>query len=440
MGSGLLLKSKRLILLGGLSALFLFIYTFSPISFKPYGRDSLIQSRVRSGCTPDDWANGQWVPRKLPTDKTAMTHPEDVLDFTGFESCASSREFFIHLAANDPNQWDRFPNVTSWQWQPADSCNIRALHPEELVRDMVEKGGWLLVGDSVTEQQFFSLSCVLYPHVRAIPDYEHAHFDRAYPQNLLLNPDSPLVTKLKLPPGFNLSSTPLVTYRRVDLMLSKDELLTLHSELYHPPHTFSLFSQQSVWTMSPHQYMDIFQSPLPEGNYGTLVINTAGHWVIDLFHGFRNHTKSIDEGSGIDQLLPFFREAMTRWADVVQSRLKSDIGTVGGRSRQVVVRAYNPGHPDCHSVRHPWKEWKPYTRTFWNWPWIGEFNDIFQDVLSSSSYPDIHFLAIDKPGRLRPDAHVTGDCLHIMAGAGIIEGWTQYIWHYITREIPGIMR
>lgn len=85
-----------------------------------------------------------------------------------------------------------------------------------------------------------------------------------------------------------------------------------------------------------------------------------------------------------------------------------------------------------------------------------------QDVLNSTRYPDIHFLPIDRPALLRPDAvsavdtlllstsarliaflcvcdgqHSAGDCLHIMTGAGVLEGWTHYIWHYITRELPG---
>ncbi|KAI0744301.1 hypothetical protein C8Q80DRAFT_890032 [Daedaleopsis nitida] len=28
-------------------------------------------------------------------------------------------------------------------------------------------------------------------------------------------------------------------------------------------------------------------------------------------------------------------------------------------------------------------------------------------------------------------------CLHIMTGAGVLEGWTHYIWHYVTVELPG---
>ncbi len=59
-----------------------------------------------------------------------------------------------------------------------------------------------------------------------------------------------------------------------------------------------------------------------------------------------------------------------------------------------------------------------------------------QTVVKSDRYPDIHFLPIDRPALLRPDAHATGDCLHIMSGAGVLEGWTHYIWHYVTRDLP----
>ncbi|PIL29704.1 hypothetical protein GSI_08142 [Ganoderma sinense ZZ0214-1] len=58
---------------------------------------------------------------------------------------------------------------------------------------------------------------------------------------------------------------------------------------------------------------------------------------------------------------------------------------------------------------------------------IGEYNDAFKAVLKSRKYPDIRFLLIDRPTLLRPDAHATGDCLHIMSGAGVLKAWSHYI-------------
>ncbi|KAK7677510.1 hypothetical protein QCA50_019516 [Cerrena zonata] len=437
------LQGKRLLFLGLLTITFFVLYTLFPSSSFASWTPSLeiAGSRVRSGCTPQEWSDGRWVPRTPPTNKTSMTRPEDALEFVGFESCASSREFFWHLAADEEPKWDRYPGVASWKWQPSESCDARAFNAESLVKDMAEQGGWLLIGDSVTELQFFSISCLLYPHVRATPNYtENPYFDRAWPQNLYLAPESPLIETLKLPPGFNITSTPLVTFRRVDLLLSKEELVDLYNELHHPSPDFALFSDERFWSLSPKDYLEIFQKPLPEGNYGTLVISTAGHWTTTLFRGFRDESKGEDAGFGIDNMFPFFEAAMKKWADTIQDGLTSDRGTAGGRSRQVVVRAYLPGHEDCHNHRQPWTEWHPFQWKWYNWAWIGDFNKVFQDVLSSPSYPDIHYLAIDRPGLLRPDGHVAGDCLHIMTGAGVIEGWTHYIWHFVTRELPGRIR
>ena len=63
-----------------------------------------------------------------------------------------------------------------------------------------------------------------------------------------------------------------------------------------------------------------------------------------------------------------------------------------------------------------------------------------QAVVESRKYPDIHFLPIDRPVLLRRDAHSASAYLHIMSGAGVLEGWTHYIWHYVTRELPGRIR
>jgi hypothetical protein len=76
-----------------------------------------------------------------------MTEQEDALAFSGFSGCASSREFYWHLAADKEDQWDRFPRAQSWKWIPGRRCTgLRSLDAGELVKDLVEDGGWYLVG------------------------------------------------------------------------------------------------------------------------------------------------------------------------------------------------------------------------------------------------------------------------------------------------------
>ncbi|KDR67812.1 hypothetical protein GALMADRAFT_79374 [Galerina marginata CBS 339.88] len=419
------------------------IYTLTPsydaLRFSSL-QDHWRPHRTEDTCTPQAYANGSWAyqPR---TNATKMTSPEDALAFSGFEKCASSREYFWHLAADKGAQYDRFPGAQSWQWMPGAGCELmKPLNPEALVKLLVEDGGWYLVGDSVTENHFFSLSCILYPHVIATPDYTtNSHFDRAWPQNLYLSPSSPMIQSLSLPDGFDISTTALVTFRRIDILLSKQELIDIHSSIQAPGQTLndsSLFSDESVWTLPVDEYIAEFLAPLPKANHATMVVSTGGHWTVTLF--------SKVSPPGIQSVLALFNAAMQRWSQRVQnSLLEANRDLTSWRwgrptrlaRKRAVVRAYLPGHESCHTFREPWAEVQPFVWNWYNWGNIWEFNDIFERILAPKrTYPDIDFLPIDRPARLRPDAHTTGDCLHIMAGAGVLEGWTHYIWHFLSRD------
>ncbi|THU90887.1 hypothetical protein K435DRAFT_675186, partial [Dendrothele bispora CBS 962.96] len=363
------------------------------------------------------FADGSWV-YKPKTNKTQMTSPDDALEFAGLESCASSREFYWHLASDREEQWDCFPKVSSWEWEPqAGTCSIAPFNPESFVRTLVNDGGWLLVGDSITEGHFFSLSCSLYPHVIATPNYTpNSYFDRAWSQNIYLNPASPIIQTLSLPAGFNISSTPLVTFRRVDLLWTQEELEKMHKEIYpemydstppidsdSEPKESKLFSDEAAWSLSPNEYIDdIFTKPLPEANYGTLVIATAGHWTTTLFSGYRDELAGEKDGYGIHGVIDFFSKGMERWAELVQKKL-DEAETERPLVRQVVVRAYLPGHESCHDHREPWEEVQPFVWNWYNWGYIDRFNEVFQ-VTSCRNRNTQNYLPIERPARLRPDA------------------------------------
>ncbi|KAF7790710.1 hypothetical protein EIP86_001666 [Pleurotus ostreatoroseus] len=440
----------RLIILGGVVTFLLTVWTLHPSS--PTLGSSLALSNVLSSprksspCSPSLWSAGQWKRMEQPRSSSTVQSVADVLALEGFQGCASDREYKWHLAA-DEDQWDRFPDVASYIWTPPDECNVRSLDTEALVQDLVEKGGWLLIGDSVTENHFFSISCLLYPHVIATPNYTlNPFWDRAWPQNLYLNPNSPLVPHLKPPAGFNLSTTPLVTFRRVDLMLTQDQLnglyKTSHPDRIGDNEDFTLFGGDGIWEIDPREVLRIFTAPLPEANYGTLITSTAGHWTVGTFPALRD---DAEMGQGIQNVLDLFDEAMPVWADIMQDWLSVDEKlnnrgyTAGGRKREVMVRAYLPGHDGCHNIKHPWETYEQADQALsYNWGYIPTFNKLFERALDSPKYPNVHFLPIDQPALLRPDAHSGGDCLHLMSGSGVIEGWSHYIWHYVTRELPAL--
>lgn len=306
---------------------------------------------------------------------------------------------------------------------------------------------WL---DSIAENHFFSLSCLLFPHVRATPNYtENPYFDRAWAQRLYLSPTSPLLAELDFPADFSIESTPLVTFRRVDLLLNKEDLETLYQNTYRTEAededptatnvtTKSLFSEEQAWSLSPSEYMPIFLASPPEANFGTMVVSTGGHWTTTLMSAFRDEEAGDEAGYGIEGVKSFFKVAMRTWAGEVQDAIGAYRRNGGTRPKQVVVRAYLPGHEDCHNHREPWTVIAPYRWRWYNWPWIRDFNTIFQvsatifnnaraaffyilallmwddilrislhinqDVLATTEFPDIFYLPIDHPGRLRPDA------------------------------------
>ena len=97
-------------------------------------------------CSPQAYAQGHWSYHPRTTIEN-MTSPDDALVFSGFEKCASSREYYWHLASDTTAQWDRFPGAQSWEWIPGDECKgMGSLNPEDLIKTLVEDGGWYLVG------------------------------------------------------------------------------------------------------------------------------------------------------------------------------------------------------------------------------------------------------------------------------------------------------
>lgn len=186
----------------------------------------------------------------------------------------------------------------------------------------------------------------------------------------------------------------------MDLLLSQSEVETvhkrLHQEFYAPKVSeddSKLFSDVTVYTLSPTEYLPLFTAELPLGGYSTMVVSTGGHWTTGVFSGLANdahirtspHEDDMEEEGqrveGIDRVIDLFRESMTVWAGAVQDAVEG-AGQREPRSpereKHVLVRAYLPGHEDCHDFRAPWTEIKPFVWGWYNWARIWEFNDVFE--------------------------------------------------------------
>jgi len=130
------LSNKKYLVAGLAATTLLALYTFNSRS----------SSLMPESCPPQEYAKGHWSwhPR---TNITTMTSKEQAHAFSGFEGCASSREYDWHLATDTEAVWNRFPKAQSWEWTPGHQCGaMKPLDPAALVRDLVEDGGWYLVG------------------------------------------------------------------------------------------------------------------------------------------------------------------------------------------------------------------------------------------------------------------------------------------------------
>ncbi|KAJ7929152.1 hypothetical protein B0H13DRAFT_2543376, partial [Mycena leptocephala] len=192
-------------------------------------------------------------------------------------------------------------------------CDPRVMQQIYLVRELVEQGGWLLIGgmfclsqsvDSTAEDHFISWLCMLSPHVRATPDYTQSpYFDWAQQKDIYLDPDSPLVSSLTFPDGFSIA----ITLWRVDL--GSNAFIT--------------------------EYLCIFTAPLLSANYKTMMVSTAGHWTMARFSGYRDERREGD--------VEFLEHVVRKWATDVRQIPRNRLNA---KQRQVVVRPY------LHLLRH----------------------------------------------------------------------------------------
>ncbi|KAM0750137.1 hypothetical protein T439DRAFT_380870 [Meredithblackwellia eburnea MCA 4105] len=370
-------------------------------------------------CPVEDYSNGTWVLKDPPLH--ANTSRISVEHASGFKGCAHAFKPEWYFGAYQSGQggemdmdkyrWD----AAQWTWKPnRKSCRaVEEVTGEMLVRDLVENGGWLLLGDSLTEEQFFSLSCFMYPHVRV--DWGRKGWEE---QHMYLRSNTPLYDSLKFPPSFSLDYTPLVTNLRTDQGFSPPELRKLyHKKTPTAQHLRQPLTTYPVASPSFDSYISTFL--LDRRNYRSLIMSMGSHFTPREFN------------FGMDDIFKFFKTVVEDWVSQVKEKLDKDPVATG--QRRVIVRSATSGHGECKSHFKPYQSDPEKPETEYNWGWMDKFNDVFKTAVSEANHPQISFLSLERPAKLRPDGHAA-DCLHISVGLGIIEGWTKYLYHYLTMQ------
>jgi hypothetical protein len=200
-----------------LSIPFLLVFVVSfVLSSREIGRHARAKGSLTTStlsethCSPEQWSQGRWVRKPAPR-------------FVVWGQAAPGMPDFDEQCGDDDSEWI---------WEAAAGCSMGQFSKEEMVRDLVERGGWLMIGgeshavlagvptdhirtvDSLTATQMFSLSCMLSPHVIKGSRTLEGVLDVWLPHELFLDPESPLISSLSLPEGFSFTGTPLVSFYR----------------------------------------------------------------------------------------------------------------------------------------------------------------------------------------------------------------------------------
>ncbi|GAA5915952.1 hypothetical protein JCM6882_000189 [Rhodosporidiobolus microsporus] len=412
------------------------LYFLLPTSLTPSSLSSLPTVSLSSSfpfislislpsCTSRAYSSGRWVP-KNPSLR-GNTSEVDVLTASGFQGCTQDwfkPAWYLGSKESDWHGMDEYRwRAAQWQWEAEDEVcqeEVKRTEAEELIAMLVERGGWMLLGDSLSEQHFFSLGCTLFPHV------EVRWGEGWWEQLMFLRPDSPLATSLSFPPAFSISSTPLITNLRTDHGFSKDELRTIYESTPQAAliPSSKLFTDYPVQSPPVEEYLDrFFSHPSTTGNwssserYQALLFSTAAHFT----------PREFAFPGGQPEIAPFFEAVVANWSSTVVRYLSDD-----GAGREVLVRSATSGHDKCKTQFAPFEDEWPAPKSY-NWARIPEMNDVFEAELEKAVHPRLNFLSLDRPAQLRPDAHAA-DCLHVAVGTGIFEGFTDYLSYWLQRR------
>ncbi|GAA5988650.1 hypothetical protein JCM10908_003659 [Rhodotorula pacifica] len=480
-------------------------------------------SAFSPACTPHDWSSGRWVPRSppLPLNSTIWTSSPSFHN----HGCAQNwhrGDWYLGLvppgAEGEGVQYQlgregEWPmsgyrrRAAEWVWQAGEGegqgegvCEREVESPwdregradeEEdegtvrLLQDLIDRGGWLILGDSLSEGHFMSLSCLLYPHVRALWPYPPmSEWHQIKEEHLLLDKESPLVQegRVLVPEGWDWDGRPLVSHVRTDHGLAPIELIEVYDDLRSsassssPTNASSRFSELTspsalsyrsslltdVETFSPTlDYMlSLFLRPSSSRNvtteispsysasttpafaldrerratesarYRVLIFSTGAHFSARHFNLPPPSSAATSAGEPHIQLFDLVvATILDRVAAALDSATEEE-----KKDKEVIVRPTSNGHDKCHDAKGPLKELDYGRSSLYSWSDMWEMNNRAEALVQKLSHPQISWVDIVRPAALRPDAHTNDDCLHLSMGTGVVEGWTRYIAYWLREK------
>ncbi|GJN94628.1 hypothetical protein Rhopal_007711-T1 [Rhodotorula paludigena] len=388
----------------------------------------------------------------------------------------------------------------NWRWEPeSEACrtgveDLWEARAEgeavdegtvQLLQDLVDRGGWLIVGDSLSEEHFFSLSCMLFPHVKGNWPYPFMTRNewQFKEEHLLLDASSPLIHsgRLRVPEQWDYEGSPLISHVRSDHGFDAEEILRLYTTVTSPsrPAAFStlyptltslvphdepiqLFSPSSIPLSATLEYIhSLFLRPSAPRNittplgtayasnttwpsvledaarvtrsahYRALIFSTGPHFSARQFD-FNLGASGAERAAELIDVVPteFFELVMRSWLDRTRAALDS-ASEAERAGKEVLLRPTNVGHDFCHDAPGPDEEEDRSKSTSFYWNQLWDMSAAAERFVHEMAHPQIHFVDTNRPTALRPDGHTNYDCLHLAVGTGVIESWTRYFAYWL---------
>lgn len=328
-----------------------------------------VQKPLVNWCNTDTYNDGEWVsrsglqglegdeaPNKDLASLAAMT-VQDIFNKSGYH-CPEIT--FSHFCGKrkGPSELERAAEIADWVWKP--DCEIRPFDPTAMVHRFIQKGALLIVGDSLSEEQFISLACLLGQHIQMNKQVsEPVTGIKKNPfvsRTLNLRQESPL---RRLLPADD-QDRDLVVWIRSDLLAQHHDFSIVLPDQDLPDGTYQPTTQKWTHVLLAARHNSRSKVKL-ENVFAYAILSTGPHWAL--------HRWGWDE-SQTSLLLAKYNEMVRQVTSFV-------VGHAASRGIKVFIRSSVAGHEKCTTNHFPLVDDPPIDSLF-NWPLFHRFNDYWK--------------------------------------------------------------
>ncbi|KAL0083006.1 GDSL/SGNH-like acyl-esterase family found in Pmr5 and Cas1p-domain-containing protein [Phycomyces blakesleeanus] len=345
-------------------------------------------SQINSSlCTIETYNQGQWKYRPLNLKPVNRATIDKAVGY-------HCKKQFTHMCyrRDDPKELQRSKRMLDYSWEP-ESCSVLPLDPEAFAKHLSKKS-LLMIGDSITQLHYESLSCLLGEYIQ-VPKTE----TRVNGGDSYIKPTQHVYKQAQ-----DGDKEVSMAYVRADYLLRLDDF-----KLIAP------FEDEGDQMGRGHNYPWVHAIPY----FDYVIINTGPHWHPNFKWG-PNRSQ--------DEMLAAFKEAM----GIVFDHLKANV-----KPHQTIwIRSTPYGHANCSQYTVPQNI--PFQPTGqpkeYEWHMFEAFDNVWKEWIKEENDSRFQFLDVSLTNR-RGDAHSRPDkdCLHTCI-PGPVDDWNRLLFHEMAKK------